>query len=74
MGTQMVEPVVNSYRLILDDARRMVRDLTDEQMALQPAGLNSPAWILGHLAYSAQMMAGELALPPWLSDWCIRRT
>jgi hypothetical protein len=60
--------VLNSYKLILDDARRMVRGLTEEQMALRPLGLNPPAWILGHLVCSAQAMGGELGIAPWMPD------
>jgi len=62
----MVEEILNSYRLLIADARRMVSDIPDSQMSAQPLGLNPPAWILGHLVYSAQQIGGELGLAPWL--------
>ena len=60
----MIEETLNSYRLILDDARRMVEELSEEQMRQRPMGLNPPAWILGHLVYSAMMMGGEMDIAP----------
>jgi hypothetical protein len=66
----MIEEVLNSYRKILNDARRMVADLSEAQMRFQPMGMNPPSWILGHLVFSAQAMGGELKISPWLpANW-----
>ena len=66
----MVEQVANSYGVILEDASRLVEGLSDAGMAECVAGLNPPAWILGHLIYGAQMMGGELGVPAWMpQDW-----
>lgn len=67
----MIQEILNSYSLCLDHVRRLVVDLTDEQMVVQPGNIkNHPAWNLGHLIYSAQMIGGEIGIQPWLlSEW-----
>lgn len=63
--------ILNSYALTLDYARQLLADLDDVQMVAQPvAGMNHPAWIVGHLIYSCQMIGVEMGLAPWLpGDW-----
>jgi uncharacterized damage-inducible protein DinB len=40
-------------------------------MVAQPVGIkNHPAWIVGHLIYSCQLLGGVVGLAPWLpEDW-----
>src|SRR4051812_36213437 len=41
-------------RFLLNYCRMLIADIPDDRMAEQPVpGVNHPAWILGHLAYSA---------------------
>jgi hypothetical protein len=67
----MIQELLNSYALILSDVRAAVEDLTEELMVRQFPGVpNHPAWTIGHLAYSAQAIGGEVGLGPWLpSSW-----
>jgi hypothetical protein len=46
-------------------AKRLVGDLTDDQMCAQPHGVvNHPAWSLGHLAVAADSLGKVLGLNP----------
>lgn len=73
----MTDPLLHTWSLNLGYANRLVADIADEQMALQPApGMNHAAWVLGHLACTADMLAVMLGLEPvcpaaWpgLFDW-----
>jgi hypothetical protein len=61
-----IENTIN--RFLLQYARMLVTDIPDERLTEQPlSGVNHPAWILGHLAYSADrgvsLLGGEKALP-----------
>ena len=57
----MVPEILNSLALNLNFVRRMVADLGDGQMVGQVGGVvNHPAWTIGHLAGSFQLMGGEL--------------
>jgi hypothetical protein len=70
----MVPEIANSLALNLDSLGRMVADLDKHQMVGQVGGIvNHPAWTLGHVAYSFELMGGELGIPPWLpEDWAKR--
>ncbi len=62
---------VNQF--LLHYCRLLAADIADEQMTDQPAPcVNHPAWILGHLAFSAEMivdrLGGEKFLPPQWAD------
>ena len=67
----MIAEILNSYELHLTFLRRLVADLDDNQMVCQPANVpNHPAWIIGHLTFSLQQIAGECGVSPWLpEDW-----
>jgi hypothetical protein len=67
----MNKEIINSYTRCLDELRRMVSDLSKDQMVAQPDNLpNHPAWTIGHLIYSAQAIGGEMGLQPWMKpDW-----
>ncbi len=60
---------INSF--LLHYCRMMMNDLPDERLAEQPApGVNHPAWILGHLIYSADRASLMLGQPSSLSaEW-----
>jgi hypothetical protein len=50
----MFESAIKSNLLMIQYAHMMLDDIPDERMSEQPVpGVNHPAWILGHLAYSA---------------------
>jgi hypothetical protein len=47
----MLKTQLNIYAFNMTYLRRLLADLADDQLAAEPApGLNSPLWILGHLA------------------------
>jgi hypothetical protein len=63
--------------LNLGYAKRLVADIPEDKMALQPApGMNHAAWVLGHLACTADMLGSMIGVKPvcppeWavLFDW-----
>lgn len=59
----MVEHLIHTYEFNLEHIKKIVADVSDEQMTLQPNGLvNHPAWTLGHLASTSDMLAKTLSL------------
>jgi hypothetical protein len=63
----MIAEILNSFDLLLNDARRLVGDLSDDQMVARPVEtMNHPAWIIGHIVFSCQAIGAEMGLPPWL--------
>jgi hypothetical protein len=77
MDSSMTGPLLHTWSLNLGYAKRLVADIPAEAMALQPAaGMNHAAWVLGHLACTADMLAAMIGLKPvcppeWVSmfDW-----
>ena len=67
----MFETEVTINRFLLGYAGMMLGDIPDERLAEQPLpGVNHPAWILGHLAYSADRAVGLLGGVKTLEgDW-----
>lgn len=67
----MIEALLLLFEMNLDYARRLVADVPDDRLAYQPApGMNHPAWVLGHLAKSCDLLVtlgGEPPLSP--PDW-----
>jgi hypothetical protein len=64
----MLDTAVQVNRFLLGYSRMLLGDIADERMAEQPiAGVNHPAWILGHLAWAADgtlaRLGGQKALP-----------
>ena len=61
-------PVLHSFHYALDYLRDQLHDVAPEQMTTLPPGVvNHPAWIVGHLVFSCQMLGGDVAgLKPWL--------
>ncbi len=68
----MLETEIKVNQFLVGYCRMLAQDIADEQMAAQPLpGVNHPAWILGHLAISADLaisrLGGEKKLPrEWL--------
>ena len=70
-----MEPALHSFAYSLDYLREQVADVhTGADMVAQPVGIrNHPAWLIGHLAYSCQLLGGVIGVPEWLSaDWAAR--
>jgi hypothetical protein len=70
----MFESECNINRFLLGYARTMLAEIADERLIEQPlAGVNHPAWILGHLAYSGDGAVGVLGGQKALAaDWIKR--
>jgi hypothetical protein len=59
----VLQYVLHAHTLNLGYARRLVGDLSEDQMCAQPHGVvNHPAWSLGHLAVAADHLAKLLGL------------
>jgi hypothetical protein len=59
----MLNHVTYLYGFNLGFADRLVKDVSPEQMAMQPGGvINHPAWSLGHLVLSADYLGQLLGL------------
>ena len=67
----MISHILHVFERNLIYARRLTGDITDDAMALQPApGMNHPAWILGHLAWTCDLTGGLAGVEPCLpSEW-----
>jgi len=67
----MREHLLKAAATNVDYAKRLVADIPDEKMAVQPApGMNHAAWILGHLAYVFDSMIGVWDQKPVMSpEW-----
>src|SRR3954463_11571121 len=64
---------LRSFAYSLDYLREQVADVPTADMARLPPGIaNHPAWVIGHLTYSCELLAGLIDLPPWLPDGWIR--
>jgi hypothetical protein len=69
-----MQPVLHSFAYCLDYVRDQVADVAEADRVAQPGGIrNHPAWLVGHLAYSCQMLGGVVGVPGWLpDDWAVR--
>jgi hypothetical protein len=73
----MTDPLLHAWNLNLGYAKRLVADIPDDKMALQPAPeMNHATWVLGHLACTADMLGAMIGVKPvcppeWtaLFDW-----
>jgi len=73
----MTGPLLHTWNMNLGYAQRLVADIPDDKMALQPVpGMNHAAWVLGHLACTADMLGAMIGVKPvcppeWASlfDW-----
>jgi hypothetical protein len=67
----MLESEIQVNKFLLGYGLTLIRDIADERWTEQPmAGVNHPAWILGHLAWAAdgalEKLGGQKSLP---ADW-----
>jgi hypothetical protein len=69
-----MNPVLHSFAYCLDYLREQVADVADDDMVAQPNGImNHPAWVVGHLTHTCQLLGGVIGLPEWLpNDWAGR--
>jgi len=73
----MLAPLLHTWNLNLGYAKRLVADIDDDRMAFQPEPhMNHAAWVLGHLACTADMLGTMIGVQPacppeWTSlfDW-----
>jgi hypothetical protein len=69
-----MQPVLHSFAYGLDFLREQVADVSAADMAAQPAGIvNHPAWVIGHLAHSCELLGGVIGMAPWLPPHCAQR-
>lgn len=64
MNTISIDTILNQYDFNLAYAKRLVDDLSDEQMTTAPVtGLvNHPAWTIGHLASASALLTEDLGV------------
>jgi hypothetical protein len=69
-----MKAVLHSCAYCLDFLREQVSDVSPGDMVAQPNGIaNHPAWVIGHLTHSCELLGGEIGVPPWLpADWAER--
>lgn len=69
-----MKPVLHSFGYCLGYLREQVAELSDADTIAQPNGImNHPAWVMGHLTYTCQLLGGAIGLAPWLpGDWAER--
>ena len=69
-----MKPVLHSFAYALDYLREQLADVSPADMVAQPGGIvNHPAWVVGHLTHSCELLGGVIGLPAWLpSDWAGR--
>ena len=67
----MLDSELNVNRFLVSYCRMLVGDIADERLAEQPLpDVNHPAWILGHLAFSADRASSLLDAPKeLLATW-----
>ena len=69
-----MKPVLHSFAYALDFLREQVADVAEADMVAQPNGImNHPAWVIGHLTHSCELLGGVIGVAAWLpSDWAGR--
>jgi len=61
----MIPVLLSRFASQLAYLEALIADIPEERMAEQPApGVNSPAWLLGHLVWAADFVPGLLGLAP----------
>ena len=71
----MLETATQVNLFLIGYCRRLMADIPDERLVEQPlAGVNHPAWVLGHLAWTAdravEMLGGRSVQPAeWASPF-----
>ena len=65
----MLDTAIQVNLFLMQYCRMLLAEITDERMTEQPmAGVNHPAWILGHLAWAADGALAMLGAPKLLPD------
>jgi len=69
-----MKAVLHSFTYAIDYLAQQVADVSAADMVTQPSGiLNHPAWTIGHLTLSCQMLGEVIGVQGWLpTDW-VRR-
>ena len=69
-----MKPVLHSFAYCLDYLYEQLSDVPSADMVAQPNGiLNHPAWVVGHLTHSCELLGEVIGLPRWLpDDWAGR--
>lgn len=69
-----MQPVLHSFAYGLDFLREQVADVAAAEMVAQPNGIvNHPAWVIGHLTHTCELLGGAIGLAAWLpEDWARR--
>lgn len=66
----MLEQSINTLRFLQQYGESLLGDIAEQDFEKQPAGeMNSPAWIVGHMAYALDRHAGLLGAEHQLADW-----
>ncbi len=73
-GSPSMKPALHSFAYGLDYLCELVADVAPIDMVAQPNGIaNHPAWVIGHLTHSCQLLCNVIGLPDWLpEDWAGR--
>lgn len=65
--TIAMKPVLHSLAYGFDFLGEQVADVAAPDMVAQPNGImNHPAWVIGHLTCTCQLLGGAIGLPEWL--------
>ena len=69
-----MDAVLHSFAYALEYLREAVSDVASKDMVAQPKGVvNHPAWVIGHLTHSCELLGEVIGLPRWLPpDWAGR--
>lgn len=69
-----MEPVLHSFVYALDYLEELLADVAEADRSAQPHGIrNHPAWVLGHLTFSCQLLGEVIGVTSWLpEDWGMR--
>ena len=64
-----MQTAVHSFRYSVEFLRDQVAGVADARMCEQPGGfVNHPAWTVGHLTHTCEMIGGVLGVEPWLPE------
>ena len=64
-----LQPILHSFAYALDYLGEQLTDVAPAALVAQPSGMaNHPAWQIGHLTFTCQMLAGVLGVPEWLPE------
>lgn len=66
----MIDNAVQVNQFLMRYTKMLTDDIADDKMTAQPHdGVNHPAWILGHLALTAQGVLGSFGGSPPPAEW-----